>query len=143
MKNYGLQIQKAVTNLIRHGDGDLETDLGVEILCDDALDIETTAARAIAETGLAVVVATPEITPTGFVDNGMSAETTCQVICAETAANRLDGTARTTALSTAIRVAIAVAKSQITPESIRETIPFDGKYAATVTFKATFTLTKE
>ena len=75
---------------------------GVSILCEDALDIATTAANALAKVGCVGIVSTPQFAPAG--DSVRTMDCTAALEFYETAANRQRADA-VTALSCALYAA--------------------------------------
>jgi hypothetical protein len=75
---------------------------GVSILCEDALDIATTAANALAKVGVVGIVSTPQFAPAGA--SPLTLDCTAALEFYETAANRQKSGA-VTALSCAIYAA--------------------------------------
>ena len=93
-----LSIQQQIAEAFAAACPDLAT-AGVSILCEDALDIATTAANALAKVGCVGIVSTPQFAPAG--ENADTFDCTPALEFYETAANRQRanaGTALTRAL---------------------------------------------
>lgn len=96
-----LSIQQQIAEAFAAACPDLAT-AGVSILCEDALDIATTAANALAKVGVVGVVSTPQFAPAG--DSARTMDCTAALEFYETAANRQRPDA-VTALSCALYAA--------------------------------------
>lgn len=96
-----LSIQQQIASAFAAACPDLATK-GVSILCEDALDIATTAANALAKVGCVGIVSTPQFAPAG--DSAQTLDCTAALEFYETAANRQKAGA-VTALSCAIYAA--------------------------------------
>lgn len=80
-----LSIQQQIAEAFAAACPDLAT-AGVSILCEDALDIATTAANALAKVGVVGIVSTPQFTPAG--ESADTFDCTPALEFYETAANR-------------------------------------------------------
>lgn len=96
-----LSIQQTIAEAFATACPDLAT-AGVSILCEDALDIATTAANALAKVGCVGIVSTPQFAPAG--DSARTMDCTAALEFYETAANRQRADA-VTALSCALYAA--------------------------------------
>jgi len=96
-----LSIQQQIASAFAAACPDLAT-AGVSILCEDALDIATTAANALAKVGCVGIVSTPQFAPAG--DSARTMDCTAALEFYETAANRQRPDA-VTALSCALYAA--------------------------------------
>lgn len=96
-----LSIQQQIAEAFAAACPDLAT-AGVSILCEDALDIATTAANALAKVGVVGIVSTPQFAPAG--DSARTMDCTAALEFYETAANRQRPDA-VTALSCALYAA--------------------------------------
>ena len=96
-----LSIQQQIAEAFAAACPDLATK-GVSILCEDALDIATTAANALAKVGCVGIVSTPQFAPAGA--SVQTLDCTAALEFYETAANRQKSGA-VTALSCAIYAA--------------------------------------
>lgn len=96
-----LSIQHTIAEAFAAACPDLAT-AGVSILCEDALDIATTAANALAKVGCVGIVSTPQFAPAG--DSVRTMDCTAALEFYETAANRRRADA-VTALSCALYAA--------------------------------------
>lgn len=96
-----LSIQSQIAEAFASACPDLAT-AGVSILCEDSLDIATTAANALAKVGCVGIVSTPQFAPAG--DSARTMECTAALEFYETAANRQRADA-VTALSCALYAA--------------------------------------
>ena len=93
-----LSIQQQIAEAFAAACPDLAT-AGVSILCEDALDIATTAASALAKVGCVGIVSTPTFAPAGESEDTLDCTPALEFY--ETAANR-QRTGAVTALSCAI-----------------------------------------
>jgi hypothetical protein len=96
-----LSVQQQIAEAFAAACPDLAT-AGVSILCEDALDIATTAANALAKVGCVGIVSTPQFAPAG--DSERTMDCTAALEFYETAANRQRSDA-VTALSCALYAA--------------------------------------
>lgn len=96
-----LSIQQQIAEAFAAACPDLAT-AGVSILCEDALDIATTAANALAKVGCVGIVSTPQFAPAG--ENADTFDCTPALEFYETAANRQRANA-VTALTCALYAA--------------------------------------
>ena len=96
-----ISIQQQIEEAFAAACPDLATK-GVSILCEDALDIATTAANALAKVGCVGIVSTPQFAPAG--DSVRTMDCTAALEFYETAANR-QKTGAVTALSCALYAA--------------------------------------
>jgi hypothetical protein len=80
-----LSIQTQIAEAFAAACPDLAT-AGVSILCEDALDIATTAANALAKVGVVGIVSTPQFAPAGESADTFDANVALEFY--ETAANR-------------------------------------------------------
>ena len=96
-----LSIQQQIASAFAAACPDLATK-GVSILCEDALDIATTAANALAKVGCVGIVSTPQFAPAG--ESARTMDCTAALEFYETAANRQKSGA-VTALSCALYAA--------------------------------------
>jgi hypothetical protein len=96
-----LSIQQQIAEAFAAACPDLAT-AGVSILCEDALDIATTAANALAKVGCVGIVSTPQFAPAGA--SVQTLDCTAALEFYETAANRQKSDA-VTALSCALYAA--------------------------------------
>ena len=96
-----LSIQQQIAEAFAAACPDLATK-GVSILCEDALDIATTAANALAKVGVVGIVSTPQFAPAG--ENADTFDCTAALEFYETAANRQRANA-VTALTCALYAA--------------------------------------
>jgi hypothetical protein len=96
-----LSIQSQIAEAFAASAPELATK-GVSILCEDALDIATSAANALAKVGCVGIVSTPQFAPAG--DSARTMDCTAALEFYETAANRQRADA-VTALSCALYAA--------------------------------------
>ena len=96
-----LSIQQQIASAFAAACPDLATK-GVSVLCEDALDIATAAANALAKVGVVGIVSTPQFAPAG--DSAQTLDCTAALEFYETAANRQKSGA-VTALSCALYAA--------------------------------------
>ena len=96
-----LSIQQQIAEAFAAACPDLAT-AGVSILCEDALDIATTAANALAKVGCVGIVSTPQFAPAG--ESADTFDCTPALEFYETAANRQRANA-VTALTCALYAA--------------------------------------
>ena len=96
-----LSIQQQIAEAFAAACPDLAT-AGVSILCEDALDIATTAANALAKVGVVGIVSTPQFAPAG--ESADTFDCTPALEFYETAANRQRANA-VTALTCALYAA--------------------------------------
>jgi hypothetical protein len=82
---HALSIQQQIAEAFAAACPDLAT-AGVSILCEDALDIATTAANALAKVGCVGIVSTPQFAPAGESADTFDANVALEFY--ETAANR-------------------------------------------------------
>jgi hypothetical protein len=80
-----LSVQQQIAEAFAAACPELAT-AGVSILCEDALDIATTAANALAKVGVVGIVSTPQFTPAG--ESADTFDCTPALEFYETAANR-------------------------------------------------------
>ena len=80
-----LSIQQQIAEAFSAACPDLAT-AGVSILCEDALDIDTTAANPLPKVGFVGIVSTPQFAPAG--DSVRTMDCTAALEFYETAANR-------------------------------------------------------
>ena len=120
---------------------------GVPVVCEDALDVEASAAKALEESGgICLAVMTPALDSVGRNSRGEDVVEVSELALsvAETAANRL-GDGRTTALDAAAAAAIALTKAwprTVTLSGIRQTQE-GGMLVATARLATSFTLTPQ
>lgn len=96
-----LSVQQQIADAFAAACPELAT-AGVAILCEDALDIASAAANALAKVGCVGIVATPQFAPAG--DSARTMDCTASLEFYETAANR-QRTDAVTALSCALYAA--------------------------------------
>jgi hypothetical protein len=96
-----LSVQQQIAEAFAASAPELATK-GVSILCEDALDIATTAANALAKVGCVGIVSTPQFAPAG--DSARTMDCTAALEFYETAANR-QKTGAVTALTCALYAA--------------------------------------
>ena len=96
-----IDIQKQIAEAFVAACPDLATK-GVSVLCEDALDIATAAANALAKVGCVGIVSTPQFAPAG--ESVQTLDCTAALEFYETAANR-QKTGAVTALSCALYAA--------------------------------------
>ena len=96
-----LSIQQQIASAFAAACPDLATK-GVSVLCEDALDIATAAANALAKVGCVGIVSTPQFAPAG--ESAQTLDCTAALEFYETAANRQKSGA-VTALSCALYAA--------------------------------------
>lgn len=96
-----LSIQQQIASAFAASCPDLATK-GVSVLCEDALDIATAAANALAKVGCVGIVSTPQFAPAG--ESAQTLDCTAALEFYETAANRQKSGAAT-ALSCALYAA--------------------------------------
>ena len=118
---------------------------GVPVVCEDELDVEASAAKALEESGgICLAVMTPALDSVGRNSRGEEVVEVSELALsvAETAANRI-GDDRTTALDAAAAVAIALTRAwprTVTLSGIRQTQE-GGMLVATARLATSFTLT--
>ena len=118
---------------------------GVPVVCEDALDVEASAAKALEESGgICLAVMTPALDSKGRNSRGDEVVGVSELALsvAETAANRI-GDGRTTALDAAASAAIALTRAwprTVTLSGIRQTQE-GGMLVATARLATSFTLT--
>ena len=138
-----LEFQQAVAAQLREDEW-IRTH-GVPVVCEDALDIEASAAKALEESGgICLAVMTPALTGIGRDENGAEVVEVSELALSvgETAANRL-GDGRTTALDAAAAAATALTHAwpdMVTLSGIRQTQE-GGMLVATARLATSFTLT--
>lgn len=138
-----LEFQQAVAAQLR-GDEWIRTH-GVPVVCEDALDIEASAAKALEESGgICLCVMTPGLDSLGRNSRGEEVVSVSELALSvgETAANRI-GEGRTTALDAAAAAAIALTRAwpkMVTLNNIRQTQE-GGMLIATARLATSFTLT--
>ena len=120
---------------------------GVPVVCEDALDVEAAAAKAMEESGgICLAVMTPALDSKGRNSRGEEVVGVSELALsvAETAANRL-GEGRTTALDAASAAAISLTRAwprTVTLSGIRQTQE-GGMLVATARLATSFTLTPQ
>lgn len=140
-----LEFQQAVAAQLREDEW-IRTH-GVPVVCEDALDVEASAAKALEESGgICLAVMTPALDSKGRNSRGEEVVGVSELALsvAETAANRL-GDGRTTALDAAAAAAIALARAwprTVTLSGIRQTLE-GGMLVATARLATSFTLTPQ
>lgn len=118
---------------------------GVPVVCEDALDVEASAAKALEESGgICLAVMTPALDSIGRNSRGEEVVEVSELALsvAETAANRI-GDGRTTALDAAAAAAIALTRAwprTVTLSGIRQTQE-GGMLVAIARLATSFTLT--
>ena len=120
---------------------------GVPVVCEDALDVEAAAAKAMEESGgICLAVMTPALDSKGRNSRGEEVVGVSELALsvAETAANRI-GDGRTTALDAAAAAATALTHAwpnMVTLSGIRQTQE-GGMLVATARLATSFTLTPQ
>ena len=133
-----LSVQQQIAEAFAAACPDLAT-AGVSILCEDALDIATTAANALAKVGCVGIVSTPQFAPAG--ESADTFDCTPALEFYETAANRQRANA-VTALSCALYAA------QNTPQNygftnLSQDSPAEGYLRARLDLALTIHITPE
>ncbi|MBQ6926522.1 MAG: hypothetical protein IJQ73_17955 [Kiritimatiellae bacterium] len=138
-----LEFQQAVADKLREDEWIRAH--GVPVVCEDALDVEASAAKALEESGgICLAVMTPALDSVGRNSRGEEVVEVSELALsvAETAANRI-GDGRTTALDAAAAAAIALTKAwprTVTLSGIRQTQE-GGMLVAIARLATSFTLT--
>lgn len=138
-----LEFQKCVAGVLRENEWIRAH--GVPVVCEDALDVEASTARAMEESGgICLVVMTPALDSLGRNSRGEEVVAVSELALSvgETAANRAGG-GRTTALDAAAAAAAAITRawpSSATLNNIRQTQE-GGMLIATARLATSFTLT--